>query len=464
MSSGDIWYFLKGQETVGPFSKEILQQIHEGGQLTPETLVWKEGMENWLPAAQVSELEIPKKAAPPAPAAATAATPAAAPAAPAGGLPKLKLKSDAPPAAASPASPEAKAPASSAAPASLSLKPIAPVQPAAPSHAKEHSEKEEAPKKASPLTKLFAKIFSSLIIAPLFLIVAGVMMFLYQNQIPNVFWVVMLAIGFGGFGVISLVGVRGLDGLFRLLSLLFLLPPLFLFWPVIMREAELSTLSPSHWIFAVFCLLYMVTIRIGLRDFIPSGLDKFACATGIMVLGFIAAVGNNFWTPPGWDELIVRGREIKLPGAVARIISKPEWGTEAGSLNLKLGKQETRHGIESITLGRSNPAELSFRTLDNIRFAAKISFPSNTPETDKILNQEWPVFFYKDEFGKIDESDENHTLVIDGEKVKVISATLMIQKINKRQWEGTLNFNLTPQDDKAPTVMTGSFKSEVKSL
>ena len=41
----EIWFFLRGQETVGPFSKKIIQQIHEGGQLALETMVWREGMD-----------------------------------------------------------------------------------------------------------------------------------------------------------------------------------------------------------------------------------------------------------------------------------------------------------------------------------------------------------------------------------------------------------------------------------
>ena len=40
----------------GPFSKYVLSQMVQSGQLLPETLVWKQGMPNWIPAGQVSEL------------------------------------------------------------------------------------------------------------------------------------------------------------------------------------------------------------------------------------------------------------------------------------------------------------------------------------------------------------------------------------------------------------------------
>ncbi|TND09412.1 MAG: virion core protein (lumpy skin disease virus)-like protein [Bacteroidetes bacterium] len=40
----------------GPFTEPVLQQMAQAGQLTPQTLVWKNGMANWLPAGQVPEL------------------------------------------------------------------------------------------------------------------------------------------------------------------------------------------------------------------------------------------------------------------------------------------------------------------------------------------------------------------------------------------------------------------------
>lgn len=46
---------LNGQ-TVGPFDFSTLFQYVQQGQLTRDTLVWKQGMANWTPAGQVSEL------------------------------------------------------------------------------------------------------------------------------------------------------------------------------------------------------------------------------------------------------------------------------------------------------------------------------------------------------------------------------------------------------------------------
>lgn len=49
----------------GPFNMQQLQQMVQGGQLTPQTYVWKQGMQNWEFAGNVAELSI--LFAPPAP-------------------------------------------------------------------------------------------------------------------------------------------------------------------------------------------------------------------------------------------------------------------------------------------------------------------------------------------------------------------------------------------------------------
>ena len=48
------YYYTDGKERYGPFSIEQLQERN----ITPETLVWKEGMADWLPAKQLSELDL----------------------------------------------------------------------------------------------------------------------------------------------------------------------------------------------------------------------------------------------------------------------------------------------------------------------------------------------------------------------------------------------------------------------
>lgn len=47
------YYYTDGKERYGPFTVEQLRERN----LTPDTLVWKEGMADWLPARQISELE-----------------------------------------------------------------------------------------------------------------------------------------------------------------------------------------------------------------------------------------------------------------------------------------------------------------------------------------------------------------------------------------------------------------------
>ena len=45
-----------GGQSAGPFDLPTLQQYVQAGQLTKETLVWREGMANWIAAGQVPEL------------------------------------------------------------------------------------------------------------------------------------------------------------------------------------------------------------------------------------------------------------------------------------------------------------------------------------------------------------------------------------------------------------------------
>ena len=50
-------YFLAiNNQQAGPFGMDVLQQKVQVGELTRATLVWKQGMENWSPAGQVTEL------------------------------------------------------------------------------------------------------------------------------------------------------------------------------------------------------------------------------------------------------------------------------------------------------------------------------------------------------------------------------------------------------------------------
>jgi len=64
------FYFVavNGQQT-GPFDKNVLIQMAQSGQLKPESLVWRQGMAQWAPAAQTTELAALFTNPPPLPAA-----------------------------------------------------------------------------------------------------------------------------------------------------------------------------------------------------------------------------------------------------------------------------------------------------------------------------------------------------------------------------------------------------------
>ncbi len=59
------FYLAVNGQQAGPFAIDALRQQVAGGQLTPETLVWKQGMANWTPAGKVLELSDLFGAAPP---------------------------------------------------------------------------------------------------------------------------------------------------------------------------------------------------------------------------------------------------------------------------------------------------------------------------------------------------------------------------------------------------------------
>lgn len=66
------WYYVEAGKQQGPVPEAELETLVMSGRIAPETLVWREGMPNWMPYSQ---------AKPPAPASATDAPPVLAPAA-----------------------------------------------------------------------------------------------------------------------------------------------------------------------------------------------------------------------------------------------------------------------------------------------------------------------------------------------------------------------------------------------
>ena len=47
------WYYANGQERLGPITEEAFVQLVSQGQIQADTLVWKEGMPNWLKLMEV---------------------------------------------------------------------------------------------------------------------------------------------------------------------------------------------------------------------------------------------------------------------------------------------------------------------------------------------------------------------------------------------------------------------------
>src|SRR5262249_27564153 len=50
------WYFSRNGQRHGPVTSSELQRLARTGALTPQDHVWKEGMKDWVPAAQVQGL------------------------------------------------------------------------------------------------------------------------------------------------------------------------------------------------------------------------------------------------------------------------------------------------------------------------------------------------------------------------------------------------------------------------
>jgi hypothetical protein len=88
---GQEWYIAQNGQRVGPISEAELRQQATAGKVQPTDLIWKQGMEKWVPARSVKGLfapvSVPAAAAPPplppqsaspSPDGATAAAPAAA--------------------------------------------------------------------------------------------------------------------------------------------------------------------------------------------------------------------------------------------------------------------------------------------------------------------------------------------------------------------------------------------------
>lgn len=53
---GDLWQYTRGGKQVGPVSGTQLKQLAASGQLSPTDMVWKDGMDAWVPASSLKGL------------------------------------------------------------------------------------------------------------------------------------------------------------------------------------------------------------------------------------------------------------------------------------------------------------------------------------------------------------------------------------------------------------------------
>ena len=65
---GEKWYYVSSSNNkLGPFSKDDMMGFVQAERISRETLVWKQGMLEWIPAIQTDLLQTIKDVAPPLP-------------------------------------------------------------------------------------------------------------------------------------------------------------------------------------------------------------------------------------------------------------------------------------------------------------------------------------------------------------------------------------------------------------
>jgi hypothetical protein len=57
------WFYLKDNQQLGPVSQEQIEALLQSGEITPQSLVWQEGMADWKPAGEVFVSATPTPAA-----------------------------------------------------------------------------------------------------------------------------------------------------------------------------------------------------------------------------------------------------------------------------------------------------------------------------------------------------------------------------------------------------------------
>lgn len=59
------WWYAEKEKETGPLEHEELASLIQRGKIGPRTMLWKEGMESWLPLNEIKELQILNAAVPP---------------------------------------------------------------------------------------------------------------------------------------------------------------------------------------------------------------------------------------------------------------------------------------------------------------------------------------------------------------------------------------------------------------
>ena len=57
LTEDDIWHYARGNDRKGPVSVATLKHLAEAGVVTHTTLVWREGLDNWVEVRDVPELQ-----------------------------------------------------------------------------------------------------------------------------------------------------------------------------------------------------------------------------------------------------------------------------------------------------------------------------------------------------------------------------------------------------------------------
>ena len=478
VSEGDVWYFARGQEVMGPFSREIMRQIHEGGQLPPGTLVWREGMEGWKPVEEVAELglaappaSVPVRLRPPSvppasPAPASASPipvvfPAAEIAAPAAQRLKIKVR---PLGSGTQGPPPSTMLRKSLAPDGQSFS-AAPKDPVEKAPVAGHGTR----KPPSWFQRMVAHIFSSLVMTPLFLIAAGALAIAAGGDFPNILELRWIFVAFGVYGVVSLFGARGYEGLFRWLALAVFLPPLAILWPMIMREVPVTQVSVGRWVFLGICLLYFVTMRVGLRAYL-GGVGSVGVVTGLLTLAFLLGIWKTDLEKavPGWETMVQDGSTVRLPGVVVRLLSLPDsLGTREGTLRLRLGKEEAEVGIECAAIESKGTEgwRLTIVLLGGQQLSARFKPVAEGSEIASVVGKDASLtvsaagMTSREGLEEVDTLAPARPLRFNGKNIEIASGSIRITKLDTTNTCGTVSFLISGQ--KEPTPLSGEFDTKM---